>query len=438
VERVARHFSTQNPEFQNQFRDFLASKRAVEADVDDRVAAIIKDVRRQGDAAVVSLTRRFDELAITPGAVSLTTEQINSYAEDTPSDARHALELAAERIRAFHERQLPQNALWQDSVGMALGWRWSAMESAGLYAPGGLASYPSSVLMNAIPAHIAGVKRLALCVPMPRGAVNPLVFYAARLAGIDEIAPIGGAQAIAAMAYGTESIAPVDVIVGPGNAYVAAAKKQVASHVKIDSIAGPSEVLIIADGANNPKWLALDLLAQAEHDKAAQAILASADAALLEAVRREVDVRLSSLPRAKIAGASWRDFGATILTKDLEEAATIANRIAPEHLQLCTAEPLALSEKIMHAGAIFLGAATPEAIGDYIAGSNHVLPTTGAARRSSGLSVFDFMKRTTLCHASPAALDAIGPAAATLARHEGLDAHRLSIEIRLADADNRA
>ncbi|MEP3638051.1 MAG: histidinol dehydrogenase, partial [Paracoccaceae bacterium] len=342
-----------------------------------------------------------------------------------------ALEQAAERIRVYHERQRPEDAEWTDAAGATLGWRWTAVEAAGLYVPGGLASYPSSVLMNAIPAKVAGVARLAMVVPSPDGALNPLVLAAADLAGVDEIYRIGGAQAIAALAYGTETISAVDKITGPGNAYVAAAKRRVFGAVGIDMIAGPSEILVIADGDNDPDWIALDLMSQAEHDESAQSLLITTDPDFGRAVAAAVQTRLSTLERRAIAGASWRDFGAIITVPDLEMAAVLSDRIAPEHLELCVADPDALSARIKHAGAIFLGQWTPEAIGDYVGGPNHVLPTARSARFSSGLSVLDFMKRTTLARMTPAALRIIGPAAETLAQTESLQAHGLSVTARL-------
>ncbi|NCT12727.1 MAG: histidinol dehydrogenase, partial [Rhodobacterales bacterium] len=351
-------------------------------------------------------------------------------AKVSPGD-RAALELAAQRIRAYHARQMPVGESWTDATGATLGWRWGPVAAAGLYVPGGLASYPSSVLMNAIPAKVAGVGRLAICVPTPDGVCNPLVLLAARIAGVDEIYRIGGAQAIAALAYGTQTIAPVDKITGPGNAYVAAAKRRVFGRVGIDMIAGPSEILVIADGDNEPDWIALDLLSQAEHDESAQALLITDDAAFGRAVMAAVDRRLETLERRAIAGASWRDFGAVIVVEDLAQAAALSDRIAPEHLELCVAEPEALASRISHAGAIFLGHWTPEAIGDYIGGPNHVLPTARSARFSSGLSVMDFLKRTTLSRMTPGALRAIGPAAVRLATSESLQAHGLSVQARL-------
>lgn len=342
-----------------------------------------------------------------------------------------ALALAADRIRAYHERQRPTDAQWQDDTGATLGWRWTPVGAAGLYVPGGLASYPSSVLMNAIPAKVAGVPRLAMVVPAPDGVLNPLVLVAATLAGVDEIYRIGGAQAIAALAYGTETITPVDKITGPGNAFVAAAKRRVFGKVGIDMIAGPSEILVIADGDNDPDWIALDLLSQAEHDESAQSILITTDADFGRAVAEAVEKRLETLKRRVIAGPSWRDYGAVISVPDLATAAALSDRIAPEHLELCVADPDGLSAQITHAGAIFLGQWTPEAIGDYIGGPNHVLPTARSARFSSGLSVLDFVKRTTMARMTPEALRAIGPAAETLAQSESLEAHGLSVTARL-------
>ena len=357
--------------------------------------------------------------------------EIDAYCAQVSDADRAALELAAERIRAYHDRQMPADESWTDESGATLGWRWTPVSAAGLYVPGGLASYPSSVLMNAIPAKVAGVERLAIVVPTPNGVANPLVLLAARLAGVDEIYRIGGAQAVAALAYGTETIAPVDKITGPGNAFVAAAKRRVFGKVGIDMIAGPSEILVIADKDNNPDWIALDLLSQAEHDESAQSILITDDADFGRAVAAAVDKRLETLERREIAGASWRDFGAVITVTDLDQAASLSNRVAPEHLELCVADPDGLSEKITHAGAIFLGQYTPEAIGDYVGGPNHVLPTARSARFSSGLSVMDFIKRTTLSKMTLESLRAIGPSAETLAISESLEAHGLSVRARL-------
>ncbi|MCU9838269.1 histidinol dehydrogenase [Ruegeria sp. WL0004] len=422
---------TADPDFEVAFAALLSAKREDSPDVDNVVAAIIADVRSRGDAAVIELTERFDRIALTPETLRFSPAEIaEAIARVAPED-RAALELAAARIHAYHARQFPRDEEWTDEAGATLGWRWSAVSAAGLYVPGGLASYPSSVLMNAIPAKVAGVGRLAIAVPTPDGQVNPLVLLAAHLSGVDEIYRVGGAQAIAAFAYGTRSIAPVDKITGPGNAFVAAAKRRVFGKVGIDMIAGPSEILVIADKDNDPDWIALDLLSQAEHDESAQSILITDDAGFGRAVVAAVEKRLETLERRAIAGVSWRDFGAVITVRDLDEAAALSNRIAPEHLELCVADPEALSLKTVHAGAIFLGQYTPEAIGDYVGGPNHVLPTARSARFSSGLNVMDFLKRTTLSKMTPEALRAIGPAAARLARSESLEAHGLSVLARL-------
>jgi histidinol dehydrogenase len=419
------------PDFEQAFTKLLNAKREDSPDVDATVADIIADVRARGDRAVIDLTATFDRITLTPGTLRITAEEVAAASEEVSEEDKHALELAAARIRAYHSRQLPEDAEWTDEAGATLGWRWSAVSAAGLYVPGGLASYPSSVLMNAIPAKVAGVQRLAMVVPTPDGILNPLVLLAAQISGVDEIYRIGGAQAVAALAYGTETIAPVDKITGPGNAFVAAAKRRVFGKVGIDMIAGPSEILIVADAANDPDWIALDLLSQAEHDESAQSILITTDAAFGKAVALAVEKRLETLRRAHIAGPSWRDFGAIITVPNLETAAKLTDRIAPEHLELCVADPHGLSAQITHAGAIFLGQWTPEAIGDYVGGPNHVLPTARSARFSSGLSVLDFMKRTTLAHMTPAALRAIGPAAERLASSESLEAHGLSVTARL-------
>jgi histidinol dehydrogenase len=428
---MPQRLSTDAPDFETRFRALLSMKREDSPDVDSAVAAIIADVRDRGDAAVIELTARFDRLDLTPDTLAFSPDAIEAECARVPEEEARALELAADRIRAYHARQMPWNESWTDEAGAKLGWRWSAVGAAGLYVPGGLASYPSSVLMNAIPAQVAGVENLVICAPTPDGKVNPLVLYAARLAGVDTVYRIGGAQAIAALAYGTQTIAPVDKITGPGNAYVAAAKRRVFGQVGIDMIAGPSEILVIADDTADPDWIALDLLSQAEHDESAQSILLTPDAALADRVTAAVDRRLETLDRRAIAGASWRDYGAIVVTRDLDEAAALSDRIAPEHLELCVEDPEGLCEKIRHAGAIFLGSWTPEAIGDYVGGPNHVLPTARSARFSSGLSVMDFLKRTTLARMTPEALRAIGPAAETLAKSEGLQAHGLSVRARL-------
>lgn len=430
--------STTDPDFQAEFQALLEAKREGDTDVADTVSAIISDVRRGGDAALIALTEKFDKLSLTPETLAFSAAEMDAEIAKVSDKDRAVLELAATRIRAYHERQLPKDESWTDDIGATLGWRWSAVGAAGLYVPGGLASYPSSVLMNAIPAQVAGVKRLVIAAPTPGGKVNPLVLLAARLSGVETIYRIGGAQAIAALAYGTETIAAVDKITGPGNAYVAAAKRQVFGTVGIDMIAGPSEILVIADKDNNPDWIALDLLSQAEHDAVAQAILITDNADLAEAVSAAVDLRLKTLERRDIARQSWADYGAIIQVQSLDEAANLADRIAAEHLELCVADPGELAAKITNAGAMFLGAYTPEAIGDYVGGPNHVLPTARSARFSSGLSVLDFMKRTTISHMTPEALNAIGPAAETLAQSEGLEAHGLSIRARLDALNSEA
>ena len=423
--------NSSDTEFEARFSALLGMKREDSPDVDAVVAKIIRDVQERGDAAVLELTARFDRLEISAEQLRFTQEEIAAECAKVSAEDRAALEHAAARITAYHERQLPDDEMWEDEAGASLGWRWSAVAAAGLYVPGGLASYPSSVLMNAVPAKVAGVPRLAITVPTPDGVTNPLVVLAAQIAGVDEIYRIGGAQAIAALAYGTETIAPVDKITGPGNAFVAAAKRRVFGKVGIDMIAGPSEILVIADSQNDPDWIALDLLSQAEHDESAQAILITDDEAFGNAVAMAVDSRLETLERREIAQKSWRDFGAVIVVRDLEEAAVLSDRIAPEHLELCVADAVSLADKVKHAGAIFVGGWTPEAIGDYIGGPNHVLPTARSARFSSGLSVMDFLKRTTISKMTPSALAKIGPAAERLAKSEGLEAHGLSVRARL-------
>ena len=420
-----------DPNFEAEFQTLLSAKREDSPDVDQVVADIIADVRARGDAALLEYTERFDRLTLAPETLRLSGAEIAAEIQKVAPEDRAALELAAERIRAYHAEQMPQDAWWKDASGAELGWRWTPVSAAGLYVPGGLATYPSSVLMNAIPAKVAGVERLAITVPTPDGAINPLVILAAELAGVDEIYRIGGAQAIAALAYGTSSVAPVDKITGPGNAFVAAAKRRVFGKVGIDMIAGPSEILVIADKDNNPDWIALDLLSQAEHDESAQSILITDDADFASAVSASVDKFLQTLERRDIAGASWRDYGAIILVSDMDQAVELSDRIAPEHLEICVDDAMGVSEKIHHAGAIFIGAWTPEAIGDYVGGPNHVLPTARSARFSSGLSVMDFVKRTTLSRMTPDALAQIGPAAERLASSEGLEAHGLSVTARL-------
>lgn len=423
--------STSDADFEARFTALLGAKREDSPDVDQVVAEIIADVRARGDTAVIALTSKFDRLDLTPETMRFSAAEIAAECAKVDDADRAALEIAAARIRAYHARQMPEDAAWTDDVGAMLGWRWTPVSAAGLYVPGGLASYPSSVLMNAIPARVAGVGRLAIVVPTPDGVTNPLVLLAAQIAGVDEIYRIGGAQAVAALAYGTQTIAPVDKITGPGNAFVAAAKRRVFGKVGIDMIAGPSEILVIADKDNDPDWIALDLLSQAEHDESAQSILITDDADFGQTVAAAVDKRLETLERRAIAGASWRDNGAVITVTNFDEAVALSDRIAPEHLEICTADAETLTDKITHAGAIFIGSWTPEAVGDYIGGPNHVLPTARSARFSSGLSVMDFIKRTTLSRMTPDALAAIGPAAERLAISESLQAHGLSVRARL-------
>ena len=429
-----RRLSSTAADFAAEFARLRDGARGVLADVEAAVDAIIAEVRANGDAAVAAFTARFDRLDLPPGAHRLPQAALAEAAAATPPALAEALRLAAARIEDFHRRLLPQDFAHTDAAGLRLGLRWSPIEAAGLYVPGGKAAYPSSVLMNAIPARVAGVGRVVMCVPAPGGVLNPLVLAAAHLAGIDEVHRIGGAQAVAALAYGTASIAPVDKIVGPGNAFVAAAKRKVFGRVGIDAIAGPSEVVIIADAAADPRLVAIDLLAQAEHDEVAQAILITPDTSLADHVAQAVAADLATLPRAAIAAASWRDHGAIITVRSLAEAAELANALAPEHLELMLVQPDLLMPMIRHAGAVFLGAHSPEALGDYVAGPNHVLPTARTARFASGLSVFDFLKRTTWLEASPSGLAAIGPAAALLADAEGLSAHARSIRRRLGAA----
>jgi histidinol dehydrogenase len=424
-------FDTRSGDFAQRFRAFVGTKRETAADVEAAVRAIVADVAARGDRALKDYTQKFDLLDLDRVPLKVTGEEIANSLDACPREALAALELARDRIEAFHRRQVPQDDRFTDALGVELGARWTAIDAVGLYVPGGTAAYPSSVLMNAVPAKVAGVPRLAMVVPAPQGELNPLVLAAARLAGVDEIFRIGGAQAIAALAYGTESIAPVDKIVGPGNAYVAAAKRLVFGKVGIDMIAGPSEVLILADKSGNADWIAADLLAQAEHDASAQAILITDDEGLAGAVERAVAAQLAQLPRRQVAGASWRDFGAVILVRDLDEALPLVDAIAPEHLEIAATTAEALAARIRNAGAIFIGAHTPEAIGDYVAGSNHVLPTARSARFSSGLGVLDFMKRTSILKCGPEQLRALGEAAIALGTAEGLQAHARSIAIRL-------
>ena len=428
---MPRRLDTNAVRFADEFAALLAAKRETEADVDETVATILADVRARGDAAVIEHTRRLDRLELAPATMRIPAPEIAAAAKACPAETVAALRLAAERIEAYHRRQLPEDLSYTDSAGVKLGWRWRPLSAVGLYVPGGTAAYPSSVLMNAIPAKVAKVERLVMAVPAPGGALNPLVLAAAELAGIDEIYRIGGAQAVGALAYGTATIAAVDKIVGPGNAYVAAAKRRVFGTVGIDMIAGPSEILVVADKRNDPAWIAADLLSQAEHDTAAQAILITDDRGFADAVAAAVEAHLKHLPRQSIAGASWRAHGAVITVANWDEAVALVDRLAPEHLELALDDAEAFAARVRNAGAIFLGRHTPEAVGDYVGGPNHVLPTARSARFSSGLGVLDFMKRTSLLACDAEALRGIGPAALSLARAEGLDAHALSIALRL-------
>jgi len=426
-----RRLSTSAEDFPAAFAALLDEARETTARVDAVVGEIISAIRTGGDDALCALTEKFDRLPITPADLRIKPAEIEAAAANTPRELREALDMAATRIESFHRAQLPADMQMHDDEGLTMGMRWTALDSVGLYVPGGKAAYPSSVLMNAIPARVAGVGRIAMCVPTPDGVLNPLVLAAAHRAGVSEIFRVGGAQAIAALAYGTARIAAVDRIVGPGNAYVAEAKRQVFGRVGIDGIAGPSEVVVLADAANDPRHVALDLLAQAEHDEAAQSILITDDSDFADSVARAVMGELPTLPRAAIAGASWRDHGAIILVRDWAEAAELTNRLAPEHLQIMVADPQSLFARIRHAGAAFLGRFAPEALGDYVAGPNHVLPTGRTARFASGLSVFDFLKRTTWIQGGRAALGEIGPAGVLLAEAEGLHAHARSLAVRL-------
>jgi len=418
-------------DFEARFQAYLDTGRDDEERVDAAVAEIIAQVRSQGDAALLDYTKRFDRLDLVASQLRVSADEIAAAVEACPFDVSAAIDFAATRIENFHRRQLPDGYSYEDGVGNRLGLRWTAVAGAGLYVPGGRAAYPSSVLMNAIPGKVAGVERLVMVVPTPDGVLNPAVLAAAQRAGVDEIYRVGGAQAVAALAYGTATIRPVDIIVGPGNAYVATAKRMVFGKVGIDSVAGPSEILVVSDAGSDPAWIAIDLLSQAEHDPMARSVLITDDAAFADKVAQEIDRALETLPRAAIAGASWRDHGAIITVPDFNAAVPVIDRIAPEHLELALDDPHALAAKVRNAGAIFLGRHSPEAVGDYVAGPNHVLPTSGAARYASGLGVLDFMKRTTLIDCSAKGIAAIGPSALTLAEAEGLDAHARSVAVRL-------
>ena len=423
--------NSQNSNFEKEFKKLLLAKREDSVDVDVSVREIIGRVIKLGDQALIEYTKKFDRVSLTTDTLRFTQSELKEQAARVSDKDRSALELAVTRIKSYHEKQLPDDTFWTDESGVELGWRWSPVSAAGLYVPGGLASYPSSVLMNAIPAKVAGVKRLAITVPTPDNKVNPMVLLAAQLSGVDEVYRVGGAQAIAALAYGTKTIKPVDKITGPGNAFVAAAKRQVFGKVGIDMIAGPSEILVIADKTSRPDWIALDLLSQAEHDENAQSILITDSDDVINAVTEKIEINLQNLSRNKIAGKSWKNNGAIIKVPNFEMAAELSNRLAPEHLELCVSDPENLAKKISNAGAIFLGHWTPEAVGDYVTGPNHVLPTSRSARFSSGLSVMDFLKRTTLAKVSRDALLKIGPSAVTLANSEGLECHGLSISERI-------
>ncbi len=428
---MVKRLNAADPGFEDAFQRLVEAKRETGADVDDVVGRILDDVRARGDAAVIAYTKEFDGFDLTPETLAVGADEVEAATASCEPDVLDALRMAAGRIGDFHKRQIPDDLDFTDEAGLRLGTRWTPLAAAGLYVPGGTAAYPSSVLMNTIPAKIAGVGRLAMVVPAPKGEINPLVLAAAAIAGVDEIYRIGGAQAIGALAYGTETIAAVDKIVGPGNAYVAAAKRRVFGTVGIDMIAGPSEILVLADGLNDPGWIAADLLSQAEHDTNAQAILITDDEEFADAVVAAVDGHLKALPRAETAAQSWRDFGAVIVVEDLASAAPLVDRLAPEHVEIAAEDAAGLADGIHNAGAIFLGRFAPEAVGDYMAGPNHVLPTARSARFSSGLGVLDFLKRTSIIACDANALANIGPATIMLAEAEWLDAHALSVSIRL-------
>lgn len=428
---MPRRLDSNSDSFSKDFSDLLGVKREMEEDVDLAVAEILADVKSRGDDAVIEYTNRFDRTEISANQLAISREELDEAEAACSTETLDALHVAADRIRSYHQRMMPESFSYTDDVGIKLGARWSPVSAAGLYVPGGLAAYPSSVLMNAVPATVAGVKRLVMVVPTPDGVVNPLVMAAAKLAGVTEVYRVGGAQAVGALAYGTDTIQPVDKIVGPGNAYVAAAKRRVFGTVGIDMIAGPSEILVVADDQNDPDWIAVDLMSQAEHDPSAQSILITDSADFADKVEGAVDRRLATLPRGEIAGQSWRGHGAVIVIESLDGAVPLIDRIAPEHLELAVADPERLAQQVSNAGAIFLGRYTPEAVGDYIAGPNHVLPTARSARFSSGLGVLDFMKRTSLVQCDASGLAAVGGAAVALAEAEGLQAHARSIDIRL-------
>jgi histidinol dehydrogenase len=428
---MVRRLNSSDASFGADFQNLLFAKREEEEDVAAVVRGIIADVRARGDVALIELTNRFDRANVTTKTLKLSAAEIDAALQSVTPEQLAAIEIAAQRIEAYHRRQIPTDERFTDATGAMLGWRWTSVDSVGLYVPGGTAAYPSSVLMNAIPATVAGVARIVMVTPASGGTINPLVLAAAKRAGVTDIYRIGGAQAVAALAYGTATIKAVDKIVGPGNAYVAAAKREVFGQVGIDSVAGPSEILVIADGRNDPEWIAADLLSQAEHDASSQSILMTDDAAFADRVAEAAQRQIALLPRREIASKSWNDYGAIIVVAALDDAVPLADAFAPEHLEIATDDPEALLKKVRHAGAIFLGRHTPEAMGDYIAGPNHVLPTSRTARFSSGLSVLDYMKRTTILGLDAASINVIGPAALTLAQAEGLDAHARSIAARL-------
>lgn len=432
---MARRLNANDTNFNAQFEASLSHDRDDGTDVEGVVRAIIDEVRRDGFSAVSKYTAKFDKLELKEATAQISAEEIESALRACDPEDIAALEFAAARIRSYHEKQLPSDLRYTDDAGVGLGWRWNSVDAAGLYAPGGRAAYPSSVLMNAIPASVAGVKRLAMVTPAPDGEINPLVLAAASIAGVTEIFRVGGAQSIAALAYGAGPIAPVDVIVGPGNAYVAEAKRQVFGKVGIDSVAGPSEILVVADKDNNPAWIAADLLSQAEHDPSSQSVLITDDAGFADEVVQQAEAQLAKSPRGEIAGAAWSDNSAIIVVAKIADACSLVDAIAPEHLELAVADPESMVPMIRHAGAIFLGRFTPEAAGDYVAGPDHVLPTSRAARYASGLSVLDFMKRTSIIACDERALANIGPAAARLADAEGLPSHAESIRLRLKPVD---
>jgi len=428
---MAIRLDARDKDFEAAFAALLTAKRESSVDVNDVVTKIIADVREHGDKALVELTNKFDRVSLTPETLRIPDADLDAAIAQCDPATLEALRLAKARIEAYHVRQKPEDSRFTDASGVELGHRWTAVGAVGLYVPGGTANYPSSVLMNAVPAKVAGVKRVVMVVPTPDDKVNPLVLAAARIAGVDEVYRVGGAQAVAALAFGTATIAPVDKIVGPGNAFVAVAKRQVFGTVGIDMIAGPSEILVVADDENDPDWIAADLLSQAEHDESSQSILITDDAAFATRVEEAVTRQLTMLPRETTATKSWADFGAVITVAKLDDAVPLVDRLAPEHLEIAVDDPEPLATKISNAGAIFLGRYTPEAVGDYVAGSNHVLPTARSARFSSGLNVLDFMKRTSIVRCDPTSLAVIGPAAVALAAAEGLDAHGRSVSIRL-------